>query len=646
MSTPSPGNGNETVVGSGLPTSFVFDASRLAPGRWYVAMRSGGATTYASTPLDVDAAPSPVVLDPDLAGGADYAAVVRGDRWDFTQASDVGPAANLSVLHVDGRVLNGRNGSPAVNDPQVGLPLAGPIDGSRFHRLTMTLEHDGPFGLADAPGGGMLARLIWQVAGGGPNDYQDLEDVVVLPGRHTITVDLATDPSYAVTDALTTRRLGWAGHQITSLRIDPNEDPSGRSWRIDDVSIAEDDRGAGSFDIRLADRTWSPGTVADVYVDTDRSGFDGTRIARGVAVQQGTTTVRWDATAFPPGTYWVYVTMSDGRSTTSAYSGGPVRMQPPPVPAPFGSLDSVTASPEAVRVEGWAIDPVASGGTSAVHVYVDGRPAAVVSAAAPRPDVGAAHPRWGAAHGFSVPLRLAPGRRVVCAYAVSSSAGGSPVLGCRTVDVPNASPVGSLDQVTRVPGGLRVRGWALDPSTRTSIQTHTYVGGRFAGAVLADAPRADVARTVPGAGGAHGVDGIVSAGAPGRQALCLYGIDAVAPGTNAVIGCRAVEVAVSPFGSLDTVTRRSASTISLRGWAIDPDTASPAGVHVYVAGRPAAVTSAGLVRADVAAAYPEYAAGGHGWAVDVPAAPGQRACAYAVDVAGEGSSTLLGCRDV
>ena len=641
-----PGNGNETVVGSGLPTSFVFDASRLAPGRWYVAMRSSTGTTYASMPLDVDAAPSPVVLDPDLAGGADYAAVVRGDRWDYAQASDVGPAANLSTLHVDGRVLNGRNGAPNVNDPQVGLPLAGAIDGSRFHRLTMTLEHDGPFGLADAPGGGMLARLIWQVAGGGPNDYQDLEDVVVLPGRHTLTVDLATDPTWAVTDPTTPRRLGWAGHQITSLRIDPNEDPSGRTWRIDDVSIAEDDRGAGSFDIRLTDRTWSPGTVTDVWVDTDRTGFNGTRIATAVPVQQGTTTVRWDAAGFAPGTYWVYVTMSDGRSSSSAYSGGPVRMDPPPVPAPFGSLDSVSTGPGRAVVDGWAIDPSRAGGTSSVHVYADGRPAAVVTATSPRPDVGAAHPAWGSSHGFSVPVELTPGRHAVCAYAVSGSSGGSPSLGCRTVDVPTASPVGSLDSVTRAPGGLRVRGWAVDPSTTDSIQTHTYVGGSFAGSLTAGAARPDVGRALPGYGDAHGVDGLVPAGPPGVRTLCLYGIDTVAPGSNSTLGCTLVDVQVSPFGHLDSAVRSSPSTVELRGWAIDPDTASPAAVHVYVAGRPAAVTSADRPRADVASAHPEYAASGHGWAVAVGVLPGQRACAYAVDVAGAGSSTLLGCRDV
>ena len=639
----TPGNGNELAVGRGAGASVTANVSALPQGQWNLYAQSSGATTYATGSLAIVGAPAPEVLSPDLAGGADYAQVVRGDRWDYEQSSDVGPTANLGTLHVGGGVLNGRNGGPAINDPQVGLPLASPIDGTRFHRLTLKLSYDGPFGLANSPGGGMVARLVWQVAGAGPNDYQDLNDLIVVPGDQTITVDLATSPAWAVTDEGTTRRIGWTGQQITSLRFDPNEDPStARTWRVDDISIAEDDHGAGYYDIAFQDKNWKPGTVADVYVGTDQTGLNGTLVAGNVAVQSGRNTVRWSA-AGASGTYWVRVVMRDSLSTTTALSSGPVVMAVPP---PFGSFESVAPAPGGALVTGWVVDPVAAGGTGQAHVYVDGHPAAAVTATGDRPDVGGAFPAFGSLHGFTTTVTgLAAGQHNVCVYAVRPSTGPNPLLGCRQVSVSD-SPIGSLDGVVRAPGGARVRGWALDPSTTASITTHTYVSGQFGGAVVADSPRSDIARAFPGYGDAHGVDGLISSPG-GTQTLCLYGLDAVAPGSNALLACRSVFLAVDPFGSLDAVTR-SGNTIGVRGWAIDPDSAASGEVHVYVDGAGASILRASTARNDVAAVFPDYAAAGHGFAADgIPVGPGaHRVCAYAINLAGAGSSTTLGCASV
>jgi hypothetical protein len=191
-----------------------------------------------------------------------------------------------------------------------------------------------------------------------------------------------------------------------------------------------------------------------------------------------------------------------------------------------------------------------------------------------------------------------------------------------------------------------VRGWALDPSTSASITTHTYASGQFAGALVADNPRPDIAQAFPGYGDAHGVNGLVSSPG-GPQTLCLYGLDAVAPGANALLACRSVFLAVDPFGSLDAITR-SGDTIGVRGWAIDPDTAASGEVHVYVDGVGAAILPANTSRPDVGAAFPDYAPSPHGFAVDaIPVGAGaHRVCAYAINVAGSGSSTTLGCATV
>lgn len=100
--------------------------------------------------------------------------------------------------------------------------------------------------------------------------------------------------------------------------------------------------------------------------------------------------------------------------------------------SPGGRFESAAAAPSAVRAVGWVIDPdtVAAVRT---HVYVDGHGVAT-TADRDRPDVGAAYPKYGSAHGFSVLVPTAPGQHQVCAFALNAAGTGSTVsLGCRTV---------------------------------------------------------------------------------------------------------------------------------------------------------------------------------------------------------------------
>jgi hypothetical protein len=102
-----------------------------------------------------------------------------------------------------------------------------------------------------------------------------------------------------------------------------------------------------------------------------------------------------------------------------------------------------------------------------------------------------------------------------------------------------------------------------------------------------------------------------------------------------------------PVGSLDGVGS-SGSTLTLGGWALDPDAATqPAQVHVYMDGAFLTAVAAGDQRSDIAAAYPS-AGGAHGfnWASPVVAGRHQ-VCAFAINVGqGTGVNPLLGCRNV
>lgn len=328
----TPDNPDWGYVGAANGGAVTFPSDRFPPGTYRFYAVDDGQTSAAGAPLTIDARPRPLVIEPDIRGGADYATVVRGDPWDFDQPTDVAGFWNASGS-VAGGSLTGVNTPTApnfqINDPGILLP-SGPIDATRFHRLVVGVAYDGAFSLDDAPGGGMNARLAWHLPGNPANDATD--DIVVYPGYQEIAIDLNTWPPGAVNDG--GNGLGWLGRTVDRVRFDPHEDRAARGFRLDFVRLAEDDTGIDGFDITFRDDAWEPGTTATVYVDRDRSGFDGTAVAT-VAVQQGVNTVRWTPGRDSYGTpWWVYVVMTDPGGTQSrAYSSGPVRVLGSSVPS-------------------------------------------------------------------------------------------------------------------------------------------------------------------------------------------------------------------------------------------------------------------------------------------------------------------------
>lgn len=318
---------------------------------------------------------------------------------------------------------------------------------------------------------------------------------------------------------------------------------------------------------------------------------------------------------------------------------------PPPAVSRYdarGSLDVVrSVSPTRVQVAGWALDQDTTRSIE-VHVHVDGRAVAAVTASGNRPDVASLY-GMGAAHGFDRTLDVGAGRHEVCVYALDSNGGRNALLGCRTVGTENKAPIGSLD-VVRAVGSSRVHvaGWALDPDTTASIQTHVYVDGRAVQAVTASGNRPDVAAAY-GKGAAHGFDTTISVAA-GRHEVCVYALDSDG-GRVPQLGCRTVTVTnAAPVGSVDVVRSAGTGQVQLAGWALDPDTSASIQVHAYVDGRAVQAITARDARPDVAAAYGRGAA--HGFDVRFPVASGTRqVCAYALDSEG-GRNTLLGCQTV
>ncbi|WP_423923970.1 hypothetical protein ACPEEZ_06640 [Frigoribacterium sp. 2-23] len=592
--------------------------------------------------VSIEAIPIPVIDSPTPLEGQDIATAQRGSPWLLTSAASANAAGvrvtNATVSGYGSRGMTATNSAPVRNDPQVSFAVA-PFNASKYHHMSFEMTYDGAFDLNDAEGGGKMARLIWGVQS--TTTPQVSDDILTWSkgnGRE-VYLDLAagsvTDPESGGP------RVGWAGQTVTSVRFDPNEDPGAATWNLKSLALRADPEARQSTTVRFHDNAWVSGTTADVKVGTGASGTPYETIASGVPVSQGANSVLFDLGSRPQGSYRVQVILRHPIGGGAlAVSKTAVTMLRDASRDPRGSVDQISRAPGGALVRGWVHDPDTNQPMS-VRV-TDGRGGPVVATSTsgqPRADVQRAVPGAPLGTGYEQSVPLSSGRHSVCATAVNVGSGSDIELGCRDVDV-DPRPAGSLDSVTRIPGGLRAEGWAIDPDTSASIPVHFYVGAKGVQAT-ADRSRPDVARSWPSYGDGHGYRSDMTRAAGDYQA-CAYGID-TSGGSNTLLGCRSVTVDPRPFGAFDTVTR-SGGSVTVRGWAIDPDTANSIDVHVYVDGRGATSTTASMDRSDIARVYPDWG-GRHGYQATVTAAPGSTVCVYAIDDAG-GENPTMACKRV
>lgn len=204
------------------------------------------------------------------------------------------------------------------------------------------------------------------------------------------------------------------------------------------------------------------------------------------------------------------------------------------------------------------------------------------------------------------------------------------------------NPVGGVDAAQFVNGAATVTGWAVDPDTANSIWVVASVDGVTAAAALANQPRPDLLRFFPRYGTKHGY--VVRVNVPnGTHNVCIaasnYGY-----GYSAVLGCKLVTGVDNPVGAI-TGASRGPGSITVGGWALDPNTTAPSTVRIVVdKGAPVIATAdAGTT---LAPTYTYYGAR-HGFtaALPSPGAGSHNVCVTAVNV-GYGSDTPLGCRAV
>jgi hypothetical protein len=304
-----------------------------------------------------------------------------------------------------------------------------------------------------------------------------------------------------------------------------------------------------------------------------------------------------------------------------------------------GSIDVVTLERRTLRLQGWALDPDSSAPLQ-IRILIDGQLATTAVADRARSDLVKFFPGAGPNHGFDVSIDVAPGSHSIEIYGLQTYPAGDIVrLTATTVAI--GAPFGSVDLVARVPGGVRIAGWLIDPNSQGSA--HIYVDGQLVQIAPTDRSRPDVAAAFPGFGSALGFDAIVAL-EPGSHNLCVYVFNELQPGNSPLLGCRTVNIGGVPYGALDVVSPVPGG-VRVAGWAVDPDTTASLDVHVYVDGALMSAARADEIRNDVGATQVGYGSA-HGFDLTLAMAPGRHeVCVYAINQL-HGDNSLIGCRTI
>jgi hypothetical protein len=363
-----PGALNATAFG---PGDHLWDYGYLPPGNWTITA-TDGASTRTQT---VYVAPTPVLtlLDPDVAGGADYATTVFGDPWDLANAEDVtrfgqlydigsprfgGAGLTATALAVGGDAVNAGAAYVSLLD-SVLHPGASRIQAGRYHRLTFALEYltgrDLPLQTAMSPTWGSMFRVAWQDdAHAASGVYSETLPVWLLDaGPQTFSMDLSALRATGTDPGLTAATPApWSG-SISSLRI-PVTYASGadRPFRLSAVRLAADDEPtqAGFFNVRWSvspatfSRLVGGGIGPDVRIalyyapEGDRSRT--TEIARDLLATDGS--YAWNVQDLDEGRYVVLAVVADASGTSlSRWSTGPVRIERSLTPFIDGDTDGM-----------------------------------------------------------------------------------------------------------------------------------------------------------------------------------------------------------------------------------------------------------------------------------------------------------------
>ncbi len=310
------------IESSRRTNSQSVDVSGFDWGNYYFyARKASGFSGYSAGGFRVNKAPVVKIIEPDEAGGRDWARTYLGNAWDMNQRSDVILKHNLGGVKFGRGVfsaVNARGGRGGrLNDPYFLLNLRDKrINTGRYHRLTVKYKYAGTFSLVR----GTMARVGWTTRPLNHQKYWQMsDDILTYDGWNTITIDLKRIK-------LNRGRYGWRDF-VTRLRFDPHEDPYRRRFFIDSVALREDDKLSKAFAIKYRVDNDDPTTALSFYRDKDRTFGNGNEsLIAQRRVSSGVGAYRWRPSRRVKGAYWIYIKASDNLSTRGYYSTGPLRV--------------------------------------------------------------------------------------------------------------------------------------------------------------------------------------------------------------------------------------------------------------------------------------------------------------------------------
>jgi hypothetical protein len=202
----------------------------------------------------------------------------------------------------------------------------------------------------------------------------------------------------------------------------------------------------------------------------------------------------------------------------------------------------------------------------------------------------------------------------------------------------DSSPIGQMENMQQIPGGVAIWGWALDTDTHDPLTIQVNSDGQAVSSQLANATRTDIgARYVYGDN--HGI--ALQVPMPtGHHNICVCAIN-IAAGSDLLMGCWYVSVGGAPVGAIENIQPQPGG-LGIWGWTVDPDTTDPVNVNFSIDGQAVGTTVANVARGDMGSIKPGHGPN-HGFGATIPTTSGtHRVCADVPDVPANGTSVPLG----
>jgi len=328
-------NSKKTLISSGLSgESGKYswkNVPDLAPNSYHFILEFDN-TVINSKNFIVNSPPSISIFSPSFTSGPDYATDVIGDPWDMDNSSDIASALNIVNLRFVNGTLAGTSTSNN-RDPILYLngPKEFPVNTRSYFYFTYRMRDLQSQDIA----GGSVARIFWKHQN--MSVVSTTEDIITFDGWKTVTIDLREA-------ILEPGSISWSTQFVDELRFDPNEFNYPRNFEIDDIKLTGNDIAKDQYkinflildpnnDIFTTSVSYSTNPIDQIPspISCNSTTSPGTPPKSLYTlylpiIQNGEPACVWNTSNVPAGTYYIFVTASDGFDSITRISETPVEV--------------------------------------------------------------------------------------------------------------------------------------------------------------------------------------------------------------------------------------------------------------------------------------------------------------------------------